>query len=264
MLPHEHFDFFSVDSHGWDEVQTRAVTKLRNKHYYDEFSTTYERHRHEGYHAFIDELTTDLVSRYMTPETRLLEAGCGTGLILNRLVPHAKVAVGVDLSSGMLRKASARNLQVVQGSVNELPFADDSFDLVCSFKVLAHVEQIEQAMHELSRVLRPGGYLLAEFYNTMSLRYLIKRIKRPTAISAAVNDEAVYTRYDSLEQIRSYLPSDVQVETVHGIRVVTPFSQAHRWPLVGPALRIVERQAAVLPGVRRLGGFLLVVARKRD
>ena len=138
------------------------MTKLRNKHYYDEFSTTYERHRHDGYHAFIDELTTDLVRQYVTPSTQLLEAGCGTGLILNRLVPHAKVAVGVDLSSGMLRHAAARNLQVVQGSVTDLPFADRSFDLVCSFKVLAHVEQIQQAMHELSRVLRPGGYLLTD------------------------------------------------------------------------------------------------------
>ncbi|MBP8195714.1 MAG: class I SAM-dependent methyltransferase [Deltaproteobacteria bacterium] len=251
-----------MDSVGKDEVQTKAVTKLRNKHYYDEFSATYERHRHEGYHAFIDELTTELVSRYMNSETRLLEAGCGTGLILNRLRPHAKVAVGVDLSSGMLRRAVSRSLQVVQGSVNELPFADATFDVVCSFKVLAHVEQIDLAMRELSRVLRPGGYLLAEFYNTLSLRYLIKRLKRPTAISHEVNDEAVYTRYDSLPQIRSYLPSDVQIQTVHGIRVVTPFSQAHRWPVIGPALRMVERHAAVLPGIRRFGGFLLVVARK--
>ncbi len=178
------------------------------------------------------------------------------------MVPHAKVAVGVDLSSGMLRRAVSRSLQVVQGSVNELPFADATFDVVCSFKVLAHVEQIDLAMRELSRVLRPGGYLLAEFYNTLSLRYLIKRLKRPTAISHEVNDEAVYTRYDSLPQIRSYLPSDVQIQTVHGIRVVTPFSQAHRWPVIGPALRMVERHAAVLPGIRRFGGFLLVVARK--
>jgi hypothetical protein len=65
-----------------------------------------------------------------------------------------------------------------------------------------------------------------------------------------------------LPQIRSYLPNEIQIETVHGIRVVTPFSQAHRWPLLGPALRMVERQASVLPGVRRLGGFLLVVGRK--
>lgn len=239
------------------------MTILPNKRYYDEFSSWYERERHDGYHAFIDELESEAVRRYMTPETRLLEAGCGTGLVLGRLAPHAKVAVGVDLSSGMLKKARAKNLTVVQGSVTQLPLADASFDLVCSFKVLAHVEAIEEAMREFSRVLRPGGRLLAEFYNPLSLRYLIKRLKPPSAISDKTSDEAVFTRYDSLQRIQSYLPADLELETLRGIRIVTPVSHVHRWPIVGPALRAVERGVADLPGVRRLGGFLLVVARKR-
>ncbi len=239
------------------------MTILPNKRYYDEFSSWYERERHDGYHAFIDELESEAVRRYMTPETHLLEAGCGTGLVLGRLAPHAKVAVGVDLSSGMLKKARAKNLTVVQGSVTQLPLADASFDLVCSFKVLAHVEAIEEAMREFSRVLRPGGRLLAEFYNPLSLRYLIKRLKPPSAISDQTSDEAVFTRYDSLERIQSYLPADLELETMRGIRIVTPVSHVHRWPIVGPALRAVERGVADLPGIRRLGGFLLVVARKR-
>ena len=239
------------------------MTRLPNKRYYDEFSDWYERERHDGYHAFIDELESEAVRRYMTAETRLLEAGCGTGLVLSRLAPHAKLAVGVDLSSGMLKKAHARQLIVAQGSVTQLPLADASFDLVCSFKVLAHVEAIEEAMREFSRVLRPGGRLLAEFYNPLSLRYLIKRLKPPSAISDATSDEAVFTRYDSLARIRSYLPADLELETLRGIRVVTPVSHVHRWPVVGPALRAIERGVADLPGLRRLGGFLLVVARKR-
>lgn len=239
------------------------MTRLPNKRYYDEFSAWYERHRHDGYHALIDELESEAVRRYMTPETRLLEAGCGTGLVLSRLVPHAKLAIGVDLSSGMLKKAKERALTVVQGSVTQLPLADASFDLVCSFKVLAHVEAIEQALREFARVLRPGGRLLAEFYNPLSLRYLIKRLKRPSLISERTSDEAVFTRYDSLARIRSYLPDDLQLETVRGIRIVTPVSYAHRVPVVGQALRAIERGVCDLPGIRRLGGFLLVVARKR-
>jgi ubiquinone/menaquinone biosynthesis C-methylase UbiE len=240
---------------------TRSAN-LPNQRYYDEFSTWYERHRHDGYHAFIDQLESEAVRRYMTPETRLLEAGCGTGLVLGRLAPHAKLAIGVDLSSGMLRKAHERRLEVVQGTLTQLPFADSSFDVVCSFKVLAHVKDIEQAMREMARVLRPGGVLCAEFYNPLSLRYFIKRVKRPSLISPVTDDEAVFTRYDSLERIRSYLPAGLRIETVRGIRVLTPFSQVHRWPLIGPALRRLEHAASDLPGVRRLGGFLLVVMRK--
>lgn len=238
------------------------MTRLPNKRYYDEFSAWYDRHRHDGYHALLDELESEAVRRYLTPQSRLLEAGCGTGLVLSRLVPHAGQAVGVDLSSGMLKKAKERALTVVQGSVTELPIADASFDVVCCFKVLPHVEAIEQALREFARVLRPGGRLLAEFYNPLSLRYLIKRLKAPSLISERTNDEAVFTRYDSLGRIRSYLPSDLTLETVRGIRVVTPVSYAHRVPVVGEALRAIERGVCDLPGLRRLGGFLLVVARK--
>lgn len=239
------------------------MSRLDNKKYYDEFSDWYEKQRHDGYHVLIDELECEAVRRYVTPQARLLEAGCGTGLILNRLRPLVKQAVGVDLSSGMLQKARARDLEVVQGSLTALPFADASFDVVCSFKVLAHIEAIGTAMREMGRVLRPGGRLLAEFYNPYSLRYLIKRLKPPTAISNKTDDEAVYTRYDTLEQVKSYLPPDLKFQTVHGVRVVTPFSQAHRWPVVGQVLRAAERTAVDLPGVRRLGGFLIVVAEKQ-
>ena len=74
---------------------------------------------------------------------------------------------------------------------------------------------------------------------------------------------AVFTRDASLARIRTYLPPELELETVRGIRVVTPVSFVHRWPVVGPALRAIERGVADLPGLRRLGGFLLVVARKR-
>ena len=104
-------------------------------------------------------------------------------------------------------------------------------------------------------MLRPGGYLLAEFYNTLSLRYLIKRLKRPTAIAADINDEEVYTRYDSLPQIRSYLPNEIQIETVHGIWVVTPLSPGASLAAARSGAAMVERQASVLPGVCGAGGF---------
>lgn len=239
-----------------------AVSHKDNQSYYDEFAGWYERGRDAGYHAFLDEMETDVVRRYLRPSDRVLEAGCGTGLILRRLRPHAALAVGFDLSAGMLRGALDKRLPVVQASITAVPFADESFDLVCSFKVLAHVQRIEAALAELGRVLRPGGRLIAEFYNPLSLRYLIKKLKPPTAISEQTSDEAVFTRYDSLAEVRAYLPPGLSVEAVHGIRVFTPVSAAHTVPVLGPALRFAERRAADAPGLRRLGGFLVVVARK--
>ena len=235
---------------------------VETRSYYDEFSDWYERHRSRGYHKLIDDLEVDLVARYGRGAA-VLEAGCGTGLILERVGKFAGEAVGVDLSAGMLQKARSRRLRVVQGSVTALPFPDDRFDVVCSFKVLAHVEKIHDAVAELARVTRKGGYLLLEFYNPQSLRYLVKRMKPPTAVSKKTTDEAVFTRYDDLETIRSYLPPGVELVTMRGVRIATPVSHVHNVAPLGAAFRRLEWFLADAPLFRRLGGFLIVVAQKR-
>src|SRR5262249_50110879 len=115
---------------------------------------------------------------------------------------------------------------------------------------------------EMTRVLRRGGYLLVEFYNPLSLRYLVKAWKRPTPISETTSDDAVFTRYDDLAAIKGYLPPGCHVVTMRGVRVVTPAAALHRIPGVGALLARVERGLADAPLFRRLGGFLIVVAQK--
>jgi ubiquinone/menaquinone biosynthesis C-methylase UbiE len=234
---------------------------VRTKDYYDEFSTSYERERGRGYHQLIDDLEVELVERYGRGAA-VLEAGCGTGLILERVAGFAEEAWGFDLSSGMLGKARERGLRVVQGSLTDIPFPDARFDVVYSFKVLAHVERIRDALAEMARVLRPGGYLLAEFYNPLSLRGLIKALKPPTAITDRAHDHAVFTRYDGLAAVKSYLPHGCHVVTMRGVRVVTPAAAVYNLPGVGRVLGQLERRLADAPLFRRLGGFLIVVAQK--
>jgi ubiquinone/menaquinone biosynthesis C-methylase UbiE len=232
-----------------------------NKAYYDEFSSWYERERGRGYHQLIDDLETELVLRYGTGKD-VLEAGCGTGLILARIAQKARSARGVDLSAGMLAHARGRGLEVLEGSITALPYPDASFDVTCSFKVLAHIQDIERAMAEMSRVTRPGGVVLAEFYNTRSLRYLVKRLKPATAISDKTSDEAVFTRYDDLKSAQSYLPPELVLETVRGVRIATPLAQLYKLAPLGKLLGKVEHLLADLPLTRNLGGFLILVARK--
>ncbi len=104
----------------------RSADLKPNQHYYDEFAGWYERARHQGYHALLDRLEGRLVLPHAAG-ARVLDAGCGTGLILRQLHPLASQAVGVDLSAGMLRQAQERGLSVVQASLTELPFAAESF-----------------------------------------------------------------------------------------------------------------------------------------
>src|SRR6516225_6128092 len=196
--------------------------------YYDRFAAGYEAERHHGYHRLIDELELELVRRHGAGRD-VFEAGCGTGLLLREAARVARSAVGLDLSRGMLAPARARGLRVVQGSLTDVPLPSASFDLVYSMKVLAHVPPIERALGELSRLVRPGGHLLLEFYNPWSLRALAKRLAGPGQIAADGTTEGdVYTRFDTLARARTYLPADVDLVTVRGVRVVTPSSHVFR------------------------------------
>jgi ubiquinone/menaquinone biosynthesis C-methylase UbiE len=229
--------------------------------YYDRFSTTYEAERHHGYHRLIDDLELGLIKKHGAGGD-VFEAGCGTGLLLREAATVARSAVGLDLSRGMLATAASRGLRVVQGSVTHVPLPDASFDLVYSMKVLAHVPPIREAVAELTRLTRPGGHLLLEFYNPYSLRYLAKRLGGPGAIAAGTTEKDVFTRYDTVAQARAYLPPHVELVGVRGVRVVTPVSSVFRLPPLGRLFAGAERLACDVPGLRNLGGFLILVARR--
>lgn len=232
--------------------------------YYDEFSKEYERHRRpnsaDGYHALVDDLEIELTARYGAGKD-VLECGCGTGLILERIARSAKRAVGIDLSPGMLERAKARGLEVHEGSVTALPFEDASFDVTCSFKVLAHVPDIGKALSEMARVTRPGGVILAEFYNPYSLRGLAKRLGPAGKISDSTRESAVYTRFDAPHVLPRILPPGTHIETARGIRIVTPAAFAMRVPGVRDVLRTAERLLCDTPAAR-LAGFYVAVIRK--
>jgi ubiquinone/menaquinone biosynthesis C-methylase UbiE len=95
---------------------------------------------------------------------RILEVGCGTGIITAKIaeLPGVAEAVGVDLSPYFVERARRRapslRFQVADG--RSLPFDQDTFDGVVFATTLCHVPGPERALAEAHRVLRPGGYLL--------------------------------------------------------------------------------------------------------
>jgi len=230
--------------------------------YYDDFSRSYENERGKGYHRLIDDLEVEIAMPYARAG-RVLEIGCGTGLILERLQKVAACACGFDLSSKMVKKARDRGLKVVLGNVLNIPFRESQFDLVYSFKVLAHVPEIGRALSEISRVTAGGGRMVLEFYNPWSLRYLAKRIAGPQPISEGRTEADVYTRWDAPLVIPRLLPPGVELERIYGVRVVTPFASVYKIPPIARALSTLERKATDSP-LRYFGGFLVAVLRKRN
>ena len=240
------------------------TTDIETRAYYDEFSKSYEKHRRPndpgGYHALVDDLEIELCERYGSGKD-VLECGCGTGLILERVARFARRAAGIDLSPGMLELARGRGLEVREGSVTELPHEDASFDVTCSFKVLAHVPDIGRALQEMARVTRPGGVILAEFYNPWSFRGLAKRLGPAGKISERTKESAVYTRFDAPASLPKILPPGTTLEAARGIRIVTPAAAVMRVPGLRGMLHKAERLLCDSPAAR-FGGFYVAVIRK--
>lgn len=95
------------------------------------------------------------------------DVGCGNGVDLRQLVPDGRCrhAIGVDLSAGMLRSLAdlrgSGRLTLVQADAQHLPLADASVDVALAMHMLYHVPDIQAAVSELRRVVKPGGTVLA-------------------------------------------------------------------------------------------------------
>lgn len=104
------------------------------------------------------------LERYVPADNlhRLLDAGCGTGGFLRHWQQMRNTqAVGVDFCDAACNNAKQiTRYPIVQGSVDALPFAEQSFDVITSHDVLYHRAVNEAAaLNEWQRCLRPGGYL---------------------------------------------------------------------------------------------------------
>jgi SAM-dependent methyltransferase len=102
-----------------------------------------------------------LIRRYAQLEgRRVLDAGCGVGLYVAAFRRFTETAYGVDLDAEKVAQAAGHSPYVQVASVEALPFADGSFDLVLSHEVVEHVADDRAAAVEAVRVLRPGGRLV--------------------------------------------------------------------------------------------------------
>ena len=91
---------------------------------------------------------------------RILDAGCGTGMILKYLQILGDV-YGLDISKDALIFSRNRGLpSLICGSADKLPFKDELFDLVLALDVIEHIDEDLSAVRELNRVLKPGGRLI--------------------------------------------------------------------------------------------------------
>lgn len=121
----------------------------------------------------------------------VLDAGCGTGDMIQWLSMKSPDVTGLDISQTALDFCRRRGIEnLVLGSASELPFDEGSFDVVTSFDVLVQLpglSDVERAMNEMNRVLKPGGWA---FVRTAAYSWM------RSAHDVSLNSQHRFTRKD--------------------------------------------------------------------
>lgn len=133
----------------------------------EQFGRVAENYRTSQVHASGADLErmAAIVQGYTAPY--VLDVGCGAGHVSIAVAPWSRHVVAYDLTAQMLeqvqRQAEERQIQNIvtrQGDVEQMPFADQSFDIVLSRYSAHHWPDPQRALHECLRVLKPGGIFL--------------------------------------------------------------------------------------------------------
>jgi ubiquinone/menaquinone biosynthesis C-methylase UbiE len=112
----------------------------------------------------IEHLHRYAVALDLIADKKVLDIACGEGYGSNLMAGKAEEVTGVDIDPAVIEQANKKytrnNLLFKQGSTSHIPGADNYFDIVVSFETLEHVEEQEQFLAEIKRVLKLGGLLL--------------------------------------------------------------------------------------------------------
>lgn len=191
-----------------------AVSFERQRNKYDISGKTYETVTYGARHLQVyrnlrnEQILRSLCQYLPNAKLRILEVGCGTGLVLDSLASTGidHVLVGLDLSRTMLRQAKQRFERgphvpkFALASGHCLPFADQTFDVVIATRFIhlfAH-EQKKLIYEEFRRLLRKGGISVVEFYARPYhwLRYYL------THASKGKSGQVYFSHYPTRAQVR--------------------------------------------------------------
>jgi SAM-dependent methyltransferase len=207
----------------------------------------------DGADAEYEEQILPLIATELQGSTRVLDVGCGEGQVgrLAAGLRGVELVVGVDPTAAQVVEAKRRGggVRVGRAGASALPFTDASFDAVVACLVFEHIEEMDEAVRQVGRVLRPGGRFL----------FLLNHPLLQTPGSGWIDDTILEEQY---WRIGPYLIEDHSLEEVEkGVWI--PF--IHR-----PLSRYVNAMAAAGLFVTHMAepapppGFLARAAEYRD
>ena len=132
---------------------------------------------HEHRHQMRYDIVADAVRRLLPPGGTVLDIGCGSGLVADRIADLSARYVGMEFGERNARHVAKKfadvtgplDVHIVRGDAEGLPFPDDSFDVIVLSEVIEHLIRPDLATWELARVLRTGGSLVMTTNNASEM-----------------------------------------------------------------------------------------------
>ncbi len=152
---------------------------------FDRNANTYDQWYDKYHWVYQSELFA--IERLLPRRTNAVEIGVGTG----RFAGPFNIQTGLDPSENMLKLAELRNINVVQGVAEELPFYNESFNLVLMVSTICFLKDIARAFKEVYRVLRYRGEFVIGFIDKLS--QLGRQYEREKETSMFLKDANFYT-----------------------------------------------------------------------
>lgn len=120
------------------------------------------------------------INRLCNEGAKILDVGCGPGFLSYCLADEGYEVTGVDFSSQFIRAAKSKwgstsHLQFLESTVTKLPFEEELFDAVVANCTIEHIVDVEEAMQEMTKVLKLGGLIFLTFPNLLSPARPLKR-----------------------------------------------------------------------------------------
>jgi SAM-dependent methyltransferase len=143
-----------------------------------EFWEAVVKNRYESYAPWLKSLIDSLDVK----DKSVLKVGCGMGVDLLSFARNGAKVTGLDLTpkhielAGNLFHAYGHKADLFLGDAEKMPFPSESFDIVYSFGVLHHTPNIDKAIAEIHRVLKPGGLAIVGLYHKNSWHYWVNLI----------------------------------------------------------------------------------------
>jgi SAM-dependent methyltransferase len=199
---------------------------------------------------------------------RALDAGCGTGFNVGRLLDRGFAVTGIEPSEAMRLRAIRDNprAEILDGDIRALPFPADRFDVVVCIEVIRYLDDPAVALAEIHRVLAPGGLAFITAAPALSLNgyALINQVTARVRIPTFTKVKHSFMTARSAE--RAMLGAGFRDVAIHGA-FLGPWHAMGRFspPALGVMLRTLEPIDDRLSDLRPLRNFanhLVLVGRK--